>query len=58
VIGKAVGIDVEGHAAAGGTELDAVAARIDDDRTALSPDLSGQQAQKQADESFHGSPFL
>jgi hypothetical protein len=55
---RAVGIDVEPYAAARGTKIDAVAARVDDNRTALSPDVAGEQAQKQADERFHGNPFL
>jgi hypothetical protein len=39
VVGKPVGVDVEGHTAARGTEVDAVAARVDDDRAALPPDM-------------------
>jgi hypothetical protein len=58
VVREAVGVDVERHTAAGGTEIDAVAASVDDDRAALPPGMAGEQAQKQAEESFHGSPFL
>jgi hypothetical protein len=58
VVGEPVGIDVERHACAGRTKLDAVAARVDYDRAALSPDVGREQAQKHTDESFHRSPFL
>ena len=52
VVTEAVGVDVERHTPAGGTELDAVPASVDDDRAALCPDVAGEQTQKQADETF------
>ncbi|MGH8236529.1 MAG: hypothetical protein ACREXP_05835 [Steroidobacteraceae bacterium] len=58
VVTKAVGVDVKRHTPAGGAELDAVPASVDDDRAALSPDVARDQTQKQADERFHWSPFL
>jgi hypothetical protein len=53
VLREPIPIDVERHAAARGTHLDAVATRVDDDRAALSPDVGREQAQKQTDERFH-----
>jgi hypothetical protein len=43
VVREAVGVDVERHAPTGGTELDAVPASVDDDRTALAPGARADQ---------------
>jgi hypothetical protein len=54
---EAVGVDVERHAPAGGTELDAVPASVDDDRAALAPGARADQIEKQADQGFHEASF-
>jgi hypothetical protein len=46
VVRKAVRVDVERHAAARGTQIDAVAPSVDHERTALCPDVAPGQIQQ------------
>jgi hypothetical protein len=57
VVTETVGVDVERHAPARGTELDAVPASVDDDRAALRPRARADQIENEADQSFHGDSF-
>jgi hypothetical protein len=57
-VGKTIRVDVERNAAARDAQLDAVPSGVDDDRAALCPSASADQAQKNAQQNIHRSPFL